>query len=119
MSQALVDRLRKGREVRVEVGKFTFIILRPNDLDMMGIGDLNTAAQVRRALGFVIGWLNVTEDDIVGGANMDPLKFDADLWLEWASDHTEFWEPIARAAYSAYTEHSRREVEAAKNSQPG
>jgi hypothetical protein len=115
MSQALVDRLRKGREVRVEVGKFTFVIRRPTDLQMLGVGGLDTEAQARRALGFVIDWANVVEDDLVGGANMDPVKFDADLWLEWASDHSEFWEPIAKAAYSAYTEHAKREGEAAKN----
>jgi hypothetical protein len=119
MSQQLIERIRKGREVRIEVGKFVFIALRPNDLEMLGVGALDNEGRVRRALGYVIGWHNVTEDDIVGGANMDPIKFDADLWREWSADHSEFWEPIARATYGAYTEHARREVEAAKNSQPG
>lgn len=115
MSKQLVEKLRKGREIRIEVGKFVFIGMRPTDLEMLGINRLENEAQARRVLEQVIGWEGVVGDDIAGGADMDAVKFDRDLWLSWAADRTEFWAPIAEAVFGAYAKHVGAEADAAKN----
>ncbi len=115
MSKQLVEALRKKREVRIVVGTRTFIAMRPTDLEMLGFNRATGDEQVRRALEFVIGWEGVTEDDIIGGALMDPVKFDRELWMAWACDHSEVWEPIARTIFEAYNEHASAQVNATKN----
>lgn len=121
MSKQLIERLRRGREVRIEIdkpsgeGKFVFIALRPSDLDMVGVQGLDKQTQTKRGLGFVVGWENVVEDDIVGGACMDPVKFDPELWMSWISDRAEYWGPIGDAIFSAFFAHLGAEADAAKN----
>lgn len=115
MSKQLLERLRKSREIRIEVGHRTFIAMRPTDLEMVGLHRLVGEAQVRRALDFVVGWSGVTEDDIVGGATMDPVKFDPELWAVYSADHSEIWNPIADKIFEAYNAKIGAEADAAKN----
>lgn len=115
MSRQMLEKLRKAREFRVSVGKFTFIAMRPTDLEMLGIRGLEGEVQAKRVLEQVIGWEGVVGDDIAGGADMDPVKFDLDLWISWASDHPQFWPPIAEALFGAYLKHVGAGADAAKN----
>jgi len=120
MSKLLIDQLNRKREVRIEIdkpkggGKIVFLARRPSDLEMVGVQDLDRQTQTKRGLGHVFGWENVVEDDIVGGACMDPVKFDADLWLTWAADHSEWWGPIGDAIFGAYFAHLGAEADAEK-----
>lgn len=106
MSKELIARLRAQRELKVNVGKFVFIVERPTDAAIMD--------QQRRQLSNfemvceqVRGWQNVSEDDVVGGGGTDAVVFSPELWREWASDRVDFWGPIAEALLAAYTEHAR------------
>lgn len=117
MSKQLIEKLRRDREIRVPLpdGRRAVTALRPTDLEMMGVNRLTGEDQVRRALEFVIGWENFTEDDLVGGASMDPVKFDADLWRAWAADSSDTWVPIAEAIFKAYEAKVGAEAQAVKN----
>lgn len=114
MSKALIDRIRKQRELKVEVNGFTFIARRPTDLDM-------TKLESARDLGqrFVVGWEGFTENDVAGGGGTDIVPFDADLWAEVWADHTEFWDPISTAIVEAYKAHVAARETVRKNSLPG
>lgn len=107
MSNALITRLKKQRELKVVVGKFTFTARRPTDVEMIeiGRGGANWHALAER---FVSGWDNVTEDDVVGGGGSDKPAFSAELWAEWCADRPDFWQPIANALLDAYKAHAEQ-----------
>ncbi len=105
MSNSLIARMRKNRELKVTVGKFVFNCRRPTDVEAIQIYRGNQSAFDQIAAEYVIGWEGVTDNDIVGGGGTDPTPFDATLWAEWCADHPEFWGPIATAVMEAYTLH--------------
>lgn len=113
MSKELIARIRKNREVKVKVSKWTFLVCRPTDVEAVALyrGGM---AYADIAQHHVIGWEGVTEDDIVGGGTADPLPFDSMLWQEWCADRSDFWEPIATAAMNAYEEHTIKIGESVK-----
>lgn len=121
MSSAIVAKLRKGREVRIDLdkpkgnGQFFVVALRPTDIEMSEIYALKGAHQVRRTLECVVGWGGVTEDDLIGGANMDEVPFDANLWAAWAADNASLWTPISERLAEAYAAHIESLGAAAKN----
>jgi hypothetical protein len=118
MTQSIAARMRKNRELKVTIGKFTFTCRRPTDVEAAAIYRNNESyAEVTRQ--FVIGWDNVTEDDLVGGGTQTLVPFERDAWNEWCPDHPEFWPVIANAILDAYKLHRDREDEARKNSEPG
>lgn len=109
---ALVDKIRRSREHRVPVGRHTFVIRRPTDLDMLEF------AQDRRAtklLRFVVGWEDVTEGDIIRGGDPHPAPFDAEACAEWFSDRMDLFGPVTEAIIAAYEEHRKRQDAAVKN----
>lgn len=121
MSKQLIEKLRKGRQVRIEVdkpsgvGRFVFVATRPTDLDMVGIQELDKQAQTRRGLEFVVGWEGVTEDDIVGGGGTDAVAFTPELWMTWIADRAGLWAPIGDAIFEAFFAHLGVVDDAAKN----
>lgn len=115
MSKQLVERLRKGREMRIEVGKHVYLALRPTDLEMMVLISLKGEAKVRRALDFVHGWEGVVEDDIVGGGCSDVVKFDEELWRAYSADHSDIWKPIADKLFAEYERQKGTASAAEKN----
>jgi hypothetical protein len=123
MSQALVNQIRKQREFKKAVtdaktGRvYTFICRRPTDQDAAEIQRGETRPNLCQR--FVVGWEDVTENDVVGGGGSDVLEFDPLLWREWVADRRDFWEPIAEAILDAYSGHAKEMDDAAKNSQPG
>lgn len=118
MSNALLAQIRKRRESKVPVGKFTFLLRRPTDADMVDLAKRG-AEYFEVASEFVIGWEGVTENDVIGGGGSDVLPFDSRLWREWCADRKDFWDPIGEAAVEAYNFHKKELEEDAKNSQPG
>ena len=103
----LSERLRRQREVKVTIGKWTFTALRPTDVEALELHQNNRTFDVL-ASRFVVGWQGVTEDDLIGGGVQEEVPFDLDAWQEWCANRTDFWEPIAKAILDAYTKH--REV---------
>lgn len=114
MSQLLVDRLRKNRELKVTVGKFRFTCRRPTDVEALEIHRADAQFSTV-AVRFVIGWENVLEDDIVGGGVMTAVPFDVALWAEWCAERPDFWTPISMAVLDAYKLNRERLLDAAKN----
>lgn len=114
MSNELIARLRKQREFRVTIGKHVFIGLRPTDVEALALhrasADLSAIAAER-----VVGWENVSEDDIVGGGVTDPVPFNRELWQAWCADRPDFWKPIANASLDAYKLHAEAIDAVAKN----
>ena len=114
MSKELIARMRKQREFRVTVGRWTFTACRPTDEDAVRWhrGNVDFVAIARE---IVVGWEGVTEDDIVGGGGTDPVKFDRALWEAWAPDRPDLWEPLAMAALEQFNLHREALEAAGKN----
>lgn len=120
MSKQLVERIRKAREFRIEVnkpaeGQWVFLASRPTDLDMVELMRLQGGEQFRYGMRFVHGWENVTEDDIVGGACMDAVKFDRTLWEAFVEDRSDLWPAITDAIFAEFEKAKGRAKEAEKN----
>jgi hypothetical protein len=110
----IVNRLRKNRELKVTVGKFTFICMRPTAEEMVEFYQKSTSnSEITRRS--VIGWDGVTEDDIVGGGVQTPLPFDAGVWAEWCADRSDFWPVITNRLLDAYKQHAAQIKDAGKN----
>lgn len=114
MSRELVARLRKARELTVEIGKFKFLILRPTDAEaaefqQLGFNDYEVTCRQMH------GWANVTENDVVGGGGSDAVTFTPELCRAWLADKMEWWTPIATRALAAWKEHRDQLDAAAKN----
>lgn len=110
----LIKQLRKSRESKTTVGKFSFTILRPTHLQMVTVfNDGLTMPDVVRE--YVVGWDNVTEVDILEGATTDPVPFDKLVWAEWLSDRPDFWSPLHDAILKAYRDFAAKTEQDAKN----
>lgn len=114
MSQELVARIRKNRELKVKVGEFNFTARRPTDVEARALA-ARMAPDSEIAQDYVTDWGTVTEDNIVGGGGSEPVKFDPMLWREWCADRPDFWTPIASAVLESWREHAGAVKEAEKN----
>lgn len=146
MSDILIKRIRKNREFKKKVGAFTFLCRRPTDQEANDIKMGETFPNICQR--FVIGWENVTENDVIGGGGTEPVEFDPVLWREWCADRKDFWSmckkhedelveavkqgkeppdndacqlcnPLPKAILDAYKTHTADMAAAAKNSLPG
>lgn len=108
----LVDKLRKAREVTVEVGGFGFVIRRPTALEMI---EIQNQPRGRAILPFVIGWDGVKELDLIPGGDPHPLAFDADVCAEWLTDRLDLLAPVAEAVFAAFAAHESALEGAKKN----
>lgn len=110
----LARALRKQREFKVEIGKFTFTARRPTDVEALAIHRENmTFDQI--ATRFVVDWSGVTEDDIKGGGSTVAPPFDREDWETWCSDRPDFWQPISLKLLEKYGEHMERAEVVTKN----
>lgn len=114
MSKALIEKLRKGREFKLAVGGFTFLLRRPTDVEAVEL-HRSGGSPAEVAQRFVCGWEGVKEDDLVGGGGMDPVAFDLAMWKEWVADRPDFWAPIADAVLKAYQAHAESLETVTKN----
>ncbi len=108
----LSEKIRKAREMRVDAGGKTFIVLRPTTLDMI---DLQGKTAARAIMPHIIGWEGVTGLDLYPGGDGAPVPFDSDACAEWLSDRVDLLGPIAQAAVDAYDAHRLAIEDAAKN----
>ncbi len=109
---ALLDKLRRAREFKVEAGGFTFTLLRPTDVEWLEMSSQNTA---RAILPFVIGWEGVKELDLIPGGDPHPLPFDRDACGEWLTDRIDLLPALIEAFVKAYEAHLGARADAAKN----
>ncbi len=114
----LLVRLKRGREFKVTIGKFVFIVRRPTDADFQDLARRG-GLFVDIATNAVVGWEGITENDMIGGGGSDAVAFDVRVWREWCADRAVFWEPIALPVVEAYEQHKKELEDAAKNSAPG
>lgn len=116
MAVNYLERLRKNRELKVVVGRWTFTARRPTDVEAAPIFDPKTNTTLADvARDYVIGWDGVVEDDVIGGGGTDPVPFSLELWREWSSDRPDIWETIGTRVTEAYLLHRKQIEDAGKN----
>jgi hypothetical protein len=108
---ALADKIRRARESSVEAGGHSFTIRRPTDSEAMSLGDSGVMDVVGR---FVVGW-NLKEIDLIPGGSPVDAPFDAEAFSEWVADQPEVMGTLSSAIVAAYTTHSQKRSDAAKN----
>ena len=110
---SLIDKIRKAREVGVDVNGRQFVIRRPTDEEALRIGrdDTDMLGVVKR---FTVGW-DLTELDLIPGGSPASLPFDPLLFGEWVADQPAVWEPLAQAIMDAYKAHADKREGAVKN----
>jgi hypothetical protein len=102
----LLEKLRRSRETNVEVGGHNFTIKRPTDFDLGELADVGyTAKEVLKK--FVVDWPGMQEIDIIPGGDPIPVKFDADVFVEWVSEQKETWTFLRDQIWELYTEHNK------------
>jgi hypothetical protein len=104
MSQALIEKIRKGRNTLVYTGGFGFTVRRPTDLEAV------TVLRQKMDLGdflkrFVVDWVDVKESDLINGGSPVPVPFDSDLFVEWIVDKPDLWGDLQKAIIAAYESH--------------
>ena len=98
----LIDKLRRARETKVQAGGYTFTVRRPTDVEVIGLRDAISFANL---LPFVVNWDGVREMDLIPGGDPHPLPFDAALATEWLADRPDLLRPITEAILDAYARH--------------
>jgi hypothetical protein len=107
MSQALIEKIRKAREITIYAGGHGFTVRRPTDLE---------AATLRGRkvdLGeffkqFVVGWQGVKEIDIYSGGDPVDAPFSPELFAEFIADRPNLWAPLQTAIITAYESHIKK-----------
>jgi hypothetical protein len=106
MSQALIEKIRKAREVVIYADGHGFTVRRPTDLEAatlrgqkIDLGDFLKK--------FVTGW-TLKELDIIPGGNPVDVPFDSDLFAEWIADRPHLWEPLQKGIFTAYESHLKK-----------
>lgn len=112
MPSALVEKMRRAREQRVEAGGFSFTIRRPTELEMWELRQSERSA--RGMSRFVIGWDGVREMDLVANGEPHPLPFDAEACAEWLADRPDLFAVLADRILEAYNRHSEEIAAAGK-----
>jgi hypothetical protein len=111
MSKALIDKLRKSREIVIEAGGHKFTARRPTDAEAVDMQEPTPLLLVEQ---FVVGW-DLLELDVVPGGGPDPVPFDVDLWKTWIADQPDLWLDLAVPIMDAYKRHVELREDAAKN----
>lgn len=110
----MIERLRKARQSTVVVGKYTFSVTRPTDMQMFEMRS-RKIAQRDILEQYVTGWSGVTELDISAEGSNEPVIFSGDLFDEWIADRPELWAPIVTAIVDLYRAHEKAQETVAKN----
>jgi hypothetical protein len=104
---SLIEKIKAARELNIEAGGFTFKTRRPTDLEVVEMrGQVIKQGDLLRR--YVIGWVGVTELDLIPGGTALPVEFETDLFMEWVADQPELWAPLATAIMDNYTQHQHR-----------
>ncbi len=90
---ALVEKMRRARERRVEVGGHTFIYRRPTPVEWRA--NIEKLGVDRAIIAAVVGWEGVAELDLIPGGDGAPAVFDPDVAAEWLADRPDLLNAIA------------------------
>jgi hypothetical protein len=116
---SLADRIRRQRESRLQVGRFTFIVRRPTQLEMDEIkGTLiagSNRAKARALFPFIAGWEGVTEGDLINGGPAQPVPFDPEACAEWLEDATDVLPAVLNGIAEAFTSYQAKREADEKN----
>lgn len=110
----LIERMRRGRQTRVEHEGKVFICLRPTDWQVAVLTAAGDVKQMDLIEKFVIGWEGFTELDLFPGGGATVVEFDPALFSEWAQDRPELWGILSLAITGEYQAHKQRQEESAK-----
>lgn len=110
---ALAEKLRQARTLKVEVGGFTFYVLRPTPLEF--VERLRGSDQARGMISLVTGWEGVSELAMFGGGTPHPLPFDPVACAEWLSDRPDLFNVISKAVIEGYEAYLRKQEGELKN----
>lgn len=110
---ALVEKMRRARERRVEVGSYVFIYRRPTPVEWRT--NIERLGADRAIIMAVCGWENVTELDLIPGGAGHPAAFDPDAAFEWLSDRPDLLNPIAADMIEAVKAHAEQLAADRKN----
>lgn len=109
---SLAEKMRIARQKTVPVGKYTFIVRRPTDLEMLAF---QRDRRPESLLQYVVGWDAVTEADLLPGGDPHPVPFAPDVCVEWLADRMDLFGPVTSAVVSAYEDHVKAKDAATKN----
>jgi hypothetical protein len=109
---SLADKIRKAREVKVEVDTFTFTVRRPTDLEMI---ELQKQTAARAILPFIVDWSGVSELSMFDGGSPHPLPFDQEACATWLEDRLDILSQIVKQAFAAYQNHKAKIEQLTKN----
>jgi hypothetical protein len=110
---ALLEKLKRAREFKVDAGGYSFTLRRPTDVEWMEIASGQSTA--RAVLPFVIGWDGVKELDLIPGGDPHPLAFDGEVCREWLADRIDLLPALLDAFVKSYEAHLQARGDAAKN----
>jgi hypothetical protein len=91
--QTLLAKLKKSRQTEFQVGGYSFTTRRLTDFDLgeiLEVGSINAKNLCKKC---VVGW-NLTELDLIPGGDPLPAPFDAELFIEWVSEHDNIWKAL-------------------------
>lgn len=114
----ITQRLRQQRLSWVDLGGGLSVqIRRPLEAEF---GRLVGGLTVDHACEFVSDWRGFTESSLLGDAigAPDPVKFDSELWSEYARDHLDAVSKIGAALVKVVEDHLSARSEDLGNSQP-
>lgn len=114
MPNQLIEKMRRAREQKIEVGGYAFTIRRPTDLEIAEMSGRATV-QIDLVRDFVVGWKGVKELDLVPGGTGAEVEFDLAVYREWIVDRPELWADISTAVMQAYQHYRETRGEAEKN----
>ena len=128
----LLEKLRKSRQVNIEIGGFTFIVQRPTQVDFNSIprekGDYLDGGKKKTGYfpvveptirQFVVGWQGVKEIDLIPGGDSIPAEFDAEVLVEWLKDKQAVWSALAVEIWKSYSDNNKRIADAMGEAEAG
>lgn len=107
--QIILGQLLRAKQIKVPVGRMTFTIVRPSEMELVRWRNSRREVEIGLELmqAKVCAWEGVVESDILPGGASDPVSFDMGLWQHWIADRRDLWEPLAAAFAKAIDEHDK------------
>src|SRR5262245_39371250 len=100
-----VKRIQKARQSCVTVNDFRFTTRRPTDIEAARFHSEGKNV-FDWVLEFTIDWARADGSPVLGthlgGDTNDAEPFEPELWREWLSDNSEYWQPIYKHITQQY-----------------
>lgn len=106
MSQILIDKINKEREIPLDIDGVKIIARRPTHLQMAELDGREVS--VRDLLKLVVTGWEMTELQLLPGGTPKAVPFSTELFMAWAEDKPKAWKPVINAALDAYRAHKQK-----------